>query len=97
MPQNVKNVSSVDVPTKLKAAVVDSLVSLATDSSVLSESEVGTERWKRKRYIQGVLGVHVDDWLVVETLIFRKLCSGCGLSLSLEPGIKVDFDFAVGI
>ena len=61
MPQIVKNVSSVDAPSKLKAAVVDSFVSPAADSSVLSESEVGTERWKRKRYIQGVLGVHVDD------------------------------------
>ena len=72
VPQTVKNVASVDVPSELKAAVVDSFVSLATDSSVLSESEVGTERWKRKRYIQGVLGVHVDDLVGGGNLNFQK-------------------------
>ena len=34
-------------------------------------------------------------WLEVEILLFGKLHSGFGLSLSLEPGIKVDFDFVV--
>ena len=34
-------------------------------------------------------------WLVVEISLFRKLCSGFSLSLSLELGIKVDFDFVV--
>ena len=34
-------------------------------------------------------------WSVVEISRFRQLCSGFGLSLSLEPGTKVDFDFVV--
>ena len=34
-------------------------------------------------------------WLVVEISLFRELCNDFGRSLSLEPGIKVDFDFAV--
>ena len=33
--------------------------------------------------------------LVVEIQLFRKLCNGFGLNLSLEPGNKVDFDFVV--
>ena len=33
-------------------------------------------------------------WLV-EISLFRRLCSGFGLSLSLGPGIKVDFDFVI--
>ena len=34
-------------------------------------------------------------WLVVEILLFRKLCNGFGLNLNLEPGNKVDFDFVL--
>ena len=45
---------------------------------------------KRQRNVQGVLGVPVDELVVIS--LFRKLCNGFGLSLSFEPGIKVDFD-----
>ena len=34
-------------------------------------------------------------WLVDETPRFRNPCSGFGLNLNLEPGIQVDFEFAV--
>ena len=47
----VEDVSPVDVPTKLKAAVAD--------SSVSPVPEIRMNRWKRQRNVQGVLGVHV--------------------------------------
>ena len=43
----------VEVPTKLRTAVAD--------SSVSPVPEIRTDRWKRHRNVQGVLGVHVDD------------------------------------
>ena len=60
----VKHVSPVDVPTKLKAAVVD--------SSVLPVLETQMDRWKRQRNVQGVLGVHVDDLVGGRNLAFQK-------------------------
>ena len=84
-PPSFKNVASVDVPTKLKAAVADSFESPAADSSVLSESDVVTERWKRKRYIQGVLGVHPDDVVGGGNLNFQKAVQW--LRTDLEFGI----------
>ena len=100
----VKGVASVDVPTKLKAAVVDSpvspvadsSVSPAADSSVSHVPEIRKARWKRQRNVLGVLGVHVDDfgwWWGI--LLFKKLFNGFGQNLNLEPGSKVDFDFVV--
>ena len=83
----VKGVSPVDVPTKLKADVADSCVSPV--------HEIGMDRWKRQRNVQGVLGVHVDDLVGGGNLAFWKLCNGSGLNLNLEPGIKVDSDFVV--
>ena len=73
VPSPVERDSSVDVPSKLRTAVVDSFVSPAT--------EIRMDLWKRQRNVQGVLGVHVDYLLVVEILLFRKLCSGSGQSL----------------
>ena len=52
-PSPVKSVSPVDVPTKLRASVAD--------SSVSPVPEIRTDRWKRQRNVQGLLGVHVDD------------------------------------
>ena len=49
----VKHVSTVDVRTKLKAAIADSSVSLVPETHI--------DRWKRQRNVLGVLGVHVDD------------------------------------
>ena len=83
----VKHVSPVDVPTKLKAAVVD--------SSVLLVLETQMDRWKRQRNVQGVLGVHVDDLVGGGNLAFQKAVQWLGLNLNLEPGNKVDFDFVV--
>ena len=60
----VKHVSPVDVPTKLKAAIVD--------SSVLPVLETQMDRWKRQRNVQGVLGVHVDDLVGGGNLAFQK-------------------------
>ena len=60
----VKHVSPLDVPTKLKAAVVD--------SSVLPVLETQMDRWKRQRNVQGVLGVHVDDLVGGGNLAFQK-------------------------
>ena len=79
----VKGVSPVDVSTKLKATV----------SSVSLVPEIRMNRWKRQRNVQGVSMLVI--WLVVEILLFRKLCNGFGLNLTLEPGIKVHFDFVV--
>ena len=47
----VKSVDPVDVPTKLKAAVVDSSVSPAADSSVSYVPEIRKVRWKHDREI----------------------------------------------
>ena len=81
----VKSVSPVDLPNKLRTAVADSSVSpvpqIRTDTTEMFE-----ECWE---YVSMI-------WLVVEISRFRKLCNGFGLSLSLEPGIRVDFDFVVG-
>ena len=60
----VKHVSPVDVPTKLKAAVAD--------SSVSPVPEIHMDRWKRRRNVQGVLGVHVDDLVCGGNLVFQK-------------------------
>ena len=76
-PSPVKSVSSVDVRTKLGSALAE--------SSVSPVPETRTDRWKRQRNVQGLLG-----------LTFRKAVQrGLGVSLSLEPGSKVDCDFAV--
>ena len=61
---SVKSVSFVDVPTKLRTAVADSSVSLVP--------EIRTDRWKRQRNVQGVLGVHVDDLVGGGNLTFQK-------------------------
>ena len=45
----VKNVAPVDVPTKLKAAVVDSSVLPIADSSVSHVPEIQKVRWKRQK------------------------------------------------
>ena len=82
----VKHVSPVDVPAKLKAAVVD--------SSVLPVLETQMDRWNREMFkVCGESRLMI--WLVVEILLFRKLCNGFGTNLNLEPGNKVDFDFVV--
>ena len=60
----MKHVPPVDVPTKLKAAVADSSVSLVP--------EIHMDRWKRQRNVQGVLGVHVDDVVGGGNLVFQK-------------------------
>ena len=62
-----KHVSPVDVPTKLKAAVADSSVSLVPETQM--------DRWKRQRNVQGVLGVHVDDLIGGGNLAFQKSCA----------------------
>ena len=33
--------------------------------------------------------------VIMEIMLFRKLCIGFGLNLNLAPGIKVGFDFVV--
>ena len=71
----VKGVAPVDVPTKLKAAVVDSSVSLVADSSVSHVPEIRKVRWKRQRIVLGVLGVHVDDLVGGGNLAFSESCS----------------------
>ena len=63
-PVPVKSVSSVDVPTKLRTAVAN--------SSVSPVPEIRTDRWKRQRSLQGVLGVHVDDLVGGGNLTFEK-------------------------
>ena len=76
----VKGVAPVDVPTKLKATVVDSSVSPvadsslspAADSSVSHVPEIRKVRWKRQRNVLGVLGVHVDDLVGGGNLAFQK-------------------------
>ena len=60
----VKHVSPVDVPTKLKAAIADSSVSLVPETHM--------DSWKRQRNVPGVLGVHVDDLLGGRNLAFQK-------------------------
>ena len=64
VPSSVKRVSSVDVPSKLRTAVVDSSVSPATENRM--------DRWKQQRHVQGVLGVHVDDLVGGGNLTFQK-------------------------
>ena len=59
-----KHVSPVNVPTKLKTAVADS-----SESPV---PETQTDRWRRKRNVQGVLGVQVDDLIGGANLAFQK-------------------------
>ena len=68
----VKGAAPVDVPTKLKAAVVDSSVSPVADSSVSHGPEIRKVRWKRQRNALGVLGVHVDDLVGGGNLAFQK-------------------------
>ena len=76
----VKGVAPVDVPTKLKAAVVDSSVSPVTDSSVSPAADSSVShvpesrkvRWKRQRNVLGVLGVHVDDLVGGGNFTFQK-------------------------
>ena len=63
-PVPVKSVSPVDVPTKLRTAVAN--------SSVSPVPEIRTDRWKRQRSVQGVLGVHVDDLVGGGNLTFEK-------------------------
>ena len=65
VPSPVKSVSSVDVPTKLRAAVANSSVSPGT--------EIQMDRWKRQRNVHGVLGVHVDDLVGGGNLTFQKV------------------------
>ena len=60
----VKHVSSVDVPTKLNAAIADSSVSPVLETHI--------DRWKRQRNVLGVLGVHVDDLVGGGNLVFQK-------------------------
>ena len=60
----VKPVSLVDVPTNLEEAV--------GDSSVLPVLETQMDRWKRRRHVQGVLRVHVDDLVGGGNLAFQK-------------------------
>ena len=75
----LKGAAPVDVPTKLKAAVVDSSVSPVSDSSVspVADSslshvpEIRKVRWKRQRNVLGVLGVHVDDLVGGGNLAFQ--------------------------
>ena len=67
----VKGVAPVDVPTKLKAAVVDSSVSPVADSSVSHVPEIRKVCWKRQSNFQGVLGVHVDDLVGGGNLAFQ--------------------------
>ena len=55
---------SVDMRTKLRATVADSTVSPA--------AEIRTDRWKRQRNVQEVLGVHVDDLVGGGNLTFQK-------------------------
>ena len=52
------------LPTKLRTAVADSSVSLVP--------EIRTDRWKRQRNVQGVLGVHVDDLVGGGNVTFQK-------------------------
>ena len=76
----VKDVAPVDVPTKLKTAVVDSSMSPVVDSSVLPAADSSVShvsgirkvRWKRQRDVSGVLGVHVDDLVGGGNLAFQK-------------------------
>ena len=91
----VKGVAPVDVPTKLKAAVVDSSVSPVADSSVSHVPEIRKVRWKRQSNVQGVLGVHVDDLVGGGNVAFQKAVQWLRTELDLEPGSKVDFDFVV--
>ena len=64
MPRSVKNVSPVDVQTKLKAAVAD--------SSVSRVPEIRMDRWERQRNVQEGLEVHVDDLVGGGNLAFQK-------------------------
>ena len=59
-----KHVSPVNVPTNLKTAVADSFVSPVPETQM--------DRWTRKRNVQGVLGVHVDDLIGGGNLAFQK-------------------------
>ena len=86
-PSPVKNVSSVDVPTKFRTAVLIPPCHLLVEF----ESIIGNDREVFKACWEYMLMI----WLVVEISLFRQLCDGFGLSLSLEPGITVDFDFVV--
>ena len=52
------------VPTTLRTTVAD--------SSVSPVPEIRTDRWKRERNVQGVLGVHVDDLVGGGNLTFQK-------------------------
>ena len=60
----VKSISLGCVPTILRTAVAD--------FSVSPVPEIRTDRWKRKKNVQGVLGVHVDDLVGGGNLTFQK-------------------------
>ena len=83
----VKSASLGYVPNTLRTAVADSCVSPVP--------EIRTDRWKRKRNVQGVLGVHVDDLVGGGNLTFQKAVQWLRTELEFGPGIKFDFDFLV--
>ena len=70
VPRSMKNVSSVDVPTKLRTACCRFLCVTCYKNSTGSLI-----------------------WLVVAISLFRKLCSGFGLSLSLEIGKSISISW----
>ena len=79
------HVSPVDVPTKLKTAVADSSVSPVPETKM--------DRWKRKRNVQGVLGVHVDDLAGGGNLAFQKAVQWLRTELEFETWEQSRFRF----
>ena len=80
-----KHVPLVDVPTKLKAAVADSLCHLFVKLTCAA----GNDREMSKVCWESMLTI----WLVVEILSFRKLCNGFGLNFEFGTWEQSRFRF----